>query len=149
VDSARHLDQIGWSLEDAGISSGAWLVARKIVDGGESCISFARVSPRSPHPLIFLFSPPPLAGASLSGGGGGGGGGAAGGARVASDFEALARNGGVGDFLANVAARAKTRFAQRVGNALTEQSRRKKEKNIYNRILVLRRGFSSRFFGGG
>ncbi len=34
VDSARHLDQIGWSLEDAGISSGAWLVARKIVDGG-------------------------------------------------------------------------------------------------------------------
>ena len=28
VDSARHLDQIGWSLEDAGISSGAWLVAR-------------------------------------------------------------------------------------------------------------------------
>ena len=36
VDSARHLDQIGWSLEDAGISSGAWLVARKIVDGGAS-----------------------------------------------------------------------------------------------------------------
>ena len=34
VDSARHLDQIGWSLEDAGISSGAWLVARKIADGG-------------------------------------------------------------------------------------------------------------------
>ena len=28
VDSPRHLDQIGWSLEDAGISSGAWLVAR-------------------------------------------------------------------------------------------------------------------------
>ena len=24
MDSARHLDQIGWSLEDAGISSGAW-----------------------------------------------------------------------------------------------------------------------------
>ena len=36
VDSARHLDQIGWSLEDAGISSGAWLVARKIVDSGAS-----------------------------------------------------------------------------------------------------------------
>jgi hypothetical protein len=36
VDSARHLDQIGWSLEDAGISSGAWLVARKIADGGAS-----------------------------------------------------------------------------------------------------------------
>ena len=34
VDSARHLDQIGWSLTRAGISSGAWLVARKIVDGG-------------------------------------------------------------------------------------------------------------------
>ena len=73
------------------------------------------------HPLTYPL-PPPLAGASLSGGGGGGGGGAAGGARVASDFEALARNGGVGDFLASVAARAKTRFAQRVGNALTEQS---------------------------
>ena len=28
VDSARHLDQIGWSLTRAGISSGAWLVAR-------------------------------------------------------------------------------------------------------------------------
>ena len=34
VDSARHLDQIGWSLTRAGISSGAWLVVRKIVDGG-------------------------------------------------------------------------------------------------------------------
>ena len=59
VDSARHLDQIGWSLEDAGISSGAWLVARKIVDGGESCISFARVSPRTPHSSPHLSSPPP------------------------------------------------------------------------------------------
>ena len=28
VDSARHLDQIGWSLSRAGISSGAWLMAR-------------------------------------------------------------------------------------------------------------------------
>jgi hypothetical protein len=37
------------------------------------------------------------------------------------DFEALARSGGVGDFLASVAVRAKTRFAQRVSNALTEQ----------------------------
>ena len=36
VDSARHLDQIGWSLTRAGISSGAWLVARKIADGGAS-----------------------------------------------------------------------------------------------------------------
>ena len=36
VDSARHLDQIGWSLTRAGISSGAWLVARKVVDGGAS-----------------------------------------------------------------------------------------------------------------
>ena len=34
VDSARHIDQIGWSLMRAGISSGAWLVARKIADGG-------------------------------------------------------------------------------------------------------------------
>ena len=42
VDSARHLDQIGWSLTRAGISSGAWLVARKIVDGGASCPCFAR-----------------------------------------------------------------------------------------------------------
>ena len=25
---------VGWSLEDAGISSGAWLVARKTADGG-------------------------------------------------------------------------------------------------------------------
>ena len=36
VDSARHLDQIGWSLMRAGVSSGAWLVARKIADGGAS-----------------------------------------------------------------------------------------------------------------
>ena len=28
VDSARHLEQIGWSLSRAGISSGAWLLAR-------------------------------------------------------------------------------------------------------------------------
>ena len=42
VDSARHLDQIGWSLSRAEISSGAWLVARKIVDGGAS-FSCARV----------------------------------------------------------------------------------------------------------
>jgi hypothetical protein len=28
VDSARHLEQVGWSVEDSGISSGAWLVAR-------------------------------------------------------------------------------------------------------------------------
>jgi hypothetical protein len=27
---------VGWSLSRAGISSGAWLVARKIVDGGAS-----------------------------------------------------------------------------------------------------------------
>ena len=74
VDSARHLDQIGWSLEDAGISSGAWLVARKIVDDGASCPSFARVSPRNSHSSPHLSSPPSLAGASLSGGGGGGGG---------------------------------------------------------------------------
>ena len=39
----------------------------------------------------------------------------------ALDFEALACSGGVRDFLASVAVRAKTRFAQRVGNALVEQ----------------------------
>jgi hypothetical protein len=37
VDSARHLYQIGWSLENSGVSSGAWLMARKIIDAGESC----------------------------------------------------------------------------------------------------------------
>ena len=58
VDSARHLDQIGWSLTRAGISSGAWLVARTIVDGGASCPCFARVSPRSPHSPPHLSSPP-------------------------------------------------------------------------------------------
>ena len=36
VDAARHLDQIGWPLSRAGISSGAWLVARRIADGGAS-----------------------------------------------------------------------------------------------------------------
>ena len=50
---------VGWSLSRAEISSGAWLVARKIVDGGESCISFARVSPRTPHSSPHLSSPPP------------------------------------------------------------------------------------------
>jgi hypothetical protein len=39
VDSARHLDQIGWSLTRAGVSSGAWLVARKIADGGATSAS--------------------------------------------------------------------------------------------------------------
>ena len=61
VDSARHLDQIGWSLARAKIASGAWLVARKIAD---------------------------VAGASLSGGGGGGGGG--GGVDIAAALESLA-----------------------------------------------------------
>jgi hypothetical protein len=41
VDSARHLDQIGWSLTRAGVSSGAWLVARKIADGGATSASRA------------------------------------------------------------------------------------------------------------
>ena len=45
VVSARHLDQVGWSLSRAGISSGAWLVARKFVDGGASFSCFARVCP--------------------------------------------------------------------------------------------------------
>jgi len=45
VDSARHLDQIGWSLSRAGISSGAWLVARKIADDGASFSCSARACP--------------------------------------------------------------------------------------------------------
>ena len=49
VESARHLDQIGWPLSRAGVSSGAWLVARKIVDGGASCPCLVRVAP-SPSP---------------------------------------------------------------------------------------------------
>ena len=36
---------VGWSLTGAGISSGAWLVARRIVDGGSSFSCFARVCP--------------------------------------------------------------------------------------------------------
>ena len=40
----------------------------------------------------------------------------------AHDFEALARAGGIRDFFAGVAARAKTRFAQRIANALAEQN---------------------------
>ena len=36
---------VGWSLSRAEVSSGAWLVARKIVDGGASCPCLARVSP--------------------------------------------------------------------------------------------------------
>ena len=39
-----------------------------------------------------------------------------------ADFEALARAGGVCHFVAAVAARAKTRYALRVANALAEQS---------------------------
>ena len=46
IESARHLDQIGWSLSRAGVSSGAWLVARKIVDGGASCPCLVRVGGR-------------------------------------------------------------------------------------------------------
>ena len=44
------------------------------------------------------------------------------GAGGALDFAALARAGGVSGFIPDVAARAKTRYAQRVGNALAEQS---------------------------
>ena len=71
VDSARHLDEIGFSLEDAGVFSGAWLVARKIADGGASFS--CSLHPRRPPPHFILS--PSLAGASLSGSGGGGGGG--------------------------------------------------------------------------
>ena len=46
---------VGWSLSRAGISSGAWLVARKIVDCGASRPSFAAFThappPFSLHPL--------------------------------------------------------------------------------------------------
>lgn len=40
---------------------------------------------------------------------------------AALNFEALACSGGVSEFRSSVAVRAKTRFAQRVGNALAEQ----------------------------
>ena len=52
IESARHLDQIGWSLSRAGVSSGAWLVARKIVDGGASCPCLVRVGGRGLPPLL-------------------------------------------------------------------------------------------------
>ena len=39
VDSARHLDETGWSLERAGVFSGAWLAARKNATGA-SCPAF-------------------------------------------------------------------------------------------------------------
>ena len=44
VDCARHLDQIGWSLKDAGVSSGAWLVARRVADG-EAAVAAAAPPP--------------------------------------------------------------------------------------------------------
>ena len=44
VDCARHLDQTGWSLEDAGVSSGAWLVARRVADG-EAAVAAAAPPP--------------------------------------------------------------------------------------------------------
>ena len=49
VDSARHLDTVGWSLTRAEISSGAWLVARKIADGGAPF--------NSPQRTPYLLSP--------------------------------------------------------------------------------------------
>ena len=39
---------VGWSLNRAEIFSGAWLVARKIVDGGASCPCLARLFTPSP-----------------------------------------------------------------------------------------------------
>ena len=36
---------VGWSLEDAGIVSGAWLVAHRIADGGASFTCHARACP--------------------------------------------------------------------------------------------------------
>jgi hypothetical protein len=62
VDSARHLDQIGWSLVRAGISSGAWLVARKLVDEGASGSCRASAFPGTLPSLVPL-TPPNLTGA--------------------------------------------------------------------------------------
>ena len=71
---------VGWSLNRAEIFSGAWLVARKIVDSGASPW-LARVSPRTPHSPPHLSSPPralcshpqsPSASATPAAGGGGG-----------------------------------------------------------------------------
>jgi hypothetical protein len=48
---------VGWSIEDAGISSGTWLVARKIADGGAFCLALRASPPVLPtHPLTY---PPP------------------------------------------------------------------------------------------
>ena len=51
---------VGWSLTRAGITSGAWLVARKIVDGGASCSSLALVFPFAP--LTYSHTSPSLQG---------------------------------------------------------------------------------------
>ena len=57
LSSGRRLG-IGWSLSRAGISSGAWLVARKITDSGAfSFFPFLRASP----PVLLIHPPPPLA----------------------------------------------------------------------------------------
>jgi hypothetical protein len=54
---------VGWSLEDAGISSGAWVVARKIADGGATshtaflCNSDADGRLHSPQREPYLLSP--------------------------------------------------------------------------------------------
>ena len=65
LTSGRRLG-VGWPLSRAGISSGAWLVARKITDSGASCSCFARAcrvvplpyfdAPRPGAPAIALLS---------------------------------------------------------------------------------------------
>jgi hypothetical protein len=64
---------VGWSLTRAGVSSGAWLVARKVADVGAFS---ARTNPRLPAPPgqpVPLNAPifAPTLGATLSSGGGG------------------------------------------------------------------------------
>jgi hypothetical protein len=53
VGSARHLDQIGWSLKKAGVYPGAWLVARKI---SAFVFFFFVFSLCHPHPPPMVFS---------------------------------------------------------------------------------------------
>jgi hypothetical protein len=68
VDFACHLDQIGWSLSRAGISSGAWVVARKIADGGATSAPRAHGCGRlhSPQRGPYLLSPYAISHVALS-----------------------------------------------------------------------------------
>ena len=68
VDFACHLDQSGWSLSRAGISSGAWVVARKIADGGATSAPRAHGCGRlhSPQRGPYLLSPYAIGHVALS-----------------------------------------------------------------------------------